>query len=78
MGEAMILEMLERPKDLKQERKGGGGEVLLEGWWERFSLMCLPQRNLQKQVERLPETNKLWLCVSQQSQHLTEKTDIHS
>lgn len=26
MGEAMILEMLEGPKDLKQERKGGGGE----------------------------------------------------
>lgn len=77
MGEAMILEMLEGPKDLKREERWGK-IVLLEGWWERFSLMCLPQQNLQKQDEQLLETNKLWLCVSQQSQHLTEKTDIHS
>lgn len=31
MGEAMILDMLEGPKDLKQERKGGGGESIAGG-----------------------------------------------
>lgn len=72
MGEAMMLGMLEGLKDLRRERKGGQKTIhlLLEGWWEISTLMCLPQQDLQKQDERLPETSTLWLCVSQQSQRL--------
>lgn len=52
MSEPMVPGMLGGSKDLRDKR--GKAEkktihLLLEGWWERSTLMCLPQQNLQKQ-----------------------------
>lgn len=75
--------MLKGPKDLKQERKGGGkkctagglvGEIL-------FDLPATAKISRSKD-ERLPETSKLWLRVSWRLRviHLNpqKKTNTHT
>lgn len=62
------------PKDLN--KRGKVGKKCIAGGQVGEILFDVPAPAESSEDKRLPETNKLWLPVSQQSYSLTEKTNV--